>query len=107
MKMGSVYEATIKKIIDAGAIVQLENGIDGLVHISEISYDHVTDVNEILKEGQKVNVKLLNIDDERKRVSFSIKDAEGEDQSFYDQEEDSVTLGDVFQNLMDKFKEEE
>ncbi len=106
MKMGSVYEATIKKIIDAGAIVQLENGIDGLVHISEISYDHVTDVNEILKEGQKVNVKLLNIDDERKRVSFSIKDAEGEDQSFYDQEEDSVTLGDVFQNLMDKFKEE-
>ncbi|HSR04538.1 MAG TPA: 30S ribosomal protein S1 [Proteiniclasticum sp.] len=107
MKIGSVHEATIKKIIDAGAIVQLENGIDGLVHISEISYDHVTDVNEILKEGQKVNVKLLNIDDERKRVSFSIKDAEGEDQSFYDQEEDSVTLGDVFQNLMDKFKEEE
>lgn len=105
MKIGSVHEATIKKIIDAGAIVQLENGIDGLVHISEISYDHVTDVNEILKEGQKVNVKLLNIDDERKRVSFSIKDAEGEDQSFYDQEEDSVTLGDVFQNLMDKFKE--
>jgi small subunit ribosomal protein S1 len=107
MKIGSVYEATIKKIIDAGAIVQLENGIDGLVHISEISYDHVTDVNEVLNEGQKVNVKLLNIDDERKRVSFSIKDAQGEDQSFYDQEEDSVTLGDVVQNLMDKFKEEE
>lgn len=106
MKIGSVHEATIKKIIDAGAIVQLENGIDGLVHISEISYDHVTDVNEVLNEGQKVKVKLLNIDDERKRVSFSLKDTEAEDQSFYDQEEDSVTLGDVFQNLMDKFKEE-
>ena len=105
MKIGHVYDASVKKIIDAGAIVQLENGIDGLVHISEISYDHVTDVNEVLKEGQKVNVKLLNIDDERKRVSFSIRDAKEEDQSFYE-EEDSVTLGDVFQNLMDKFKED-
>ena len=106
MKVGQVYDATVKKIIDAGAIVQVDGGVDGLVHISEISHDHVTDVHDILKEGQKIKVKLLGIDDERRRVSFSIRDAQEEDQSFYDNEE-SVTIGDMFKNLMDKFTGEE
>ena len=106
MKIGGTYNATVKKIIDAGAIVQIDGGVDGLVHISEISNEPVLNAGEVLSEGQKIKVKLLSIDDERRRVSFSIREAQEEDQSFYDQE-DSVTLGDVFKNLMDKFKGEE
>ncbi|NLB19741.1 MAG: 30S ribosomal protein S1 [Clostridium sp.] len=107
LKIGNTYDARIKKIIDVGAIVELKEGYDGLVHISEISDQHVTDIHEILTEGDEVQVKLLSIDEDKKRVSFSIKDAGGAGGDFYDEEHDEVTLGDVFKDLMDKFKGED
>lgn len=105
LKVGSIYEVTVKKIIDVGAIVALESGLDGLVHISEISSDPQTNAADVLQEGQKVKAKLLNIDDDKKRLSFSIREGNDTDESYYE-EEDSVTLGDLFKDLMNKFKEE-
>lgn len=105
LKVGGIYEATVKRLIDAGAIVALENGLDGLVHISEISSEPVTNAADVLKVGEKVKVKLLHIDDDKKRVSFSIREGNDKDESYYE-EEDAVTLGDLFKDLMDKFKEE-
>ncbi len=107
LKIGDTYEARVKKIIDVGAIVELKEGFDGLVHISEISDQHVTDINDILKEGDQVQVKLLSIDDEKHRVSFSIKDAGGAGGDFIDEEHEDVTLGDVFKDLMERFKGED
>ena len=107
LKIGNTYDARVKKIIDVGAIVELKEGYDGLVHISEISDQHVTDIHEVLTEGEEVKVKLLSIDEDKKRVSFSIKDAGGAGGDFYDESHDEVTLGDVFKDLMDKFKGED
>lgn len=104
MEVGKIYDATVKKVIDAGAIVQIDGGVDGLVHLSELSSEPVTQASEVVKEGQKVRVKLLNIDEDRKRVSFSMRDAKEESAGYF--EEDTVTLGDLFQGLMDKFKED-
>lgn len=105
IKVGSFYEGTVKRLIDAGAIVELENSIDGLVHISEISSSPVSHAKEVLQEGQQVKVKVMDIDEDRKRISFSLREGE-EEQSFYD-EEDAVTLGDVFSKLMEQFKGDE
>lgn len=107
LKIGNTYDARIKKIIDVGAIVELKEGFDGLVHISEISDQHVTDIHDVLTEGDEVQVKLLSIDEDKHRVSFSIKDAGGAGGDFYDEEHEDVTLGDVFKDLMAKFNGED
>ena len=64
-----------------GAFVRIMPGIDGLVHISEISNERVNKVSDVLKVGDEVRVKLINVDFERKRISLSMKACldEGED----------------------------
>jgi ribosomal protein S1 len=69
----SVHEATVSKIMDFGAFVELEPGVEGLVHISELSHGRVFRVRDIVSEGQKVEVKVLSIDSEQQRISLSMK----------------------------------
>ena len=107
LKIGNTYDARVKKIIDVGAIVELKEGFDGLVHISEISDQHVTDIHDILQEGDEIQVKLLSIDEDKHRVSFSMKDASGAGGDFFDKSHEDITLGDVFKDLMAKFKGED
>lgn len=71
--LGTVFTAKVVSITKFGAFVNILPGIDGLVHISEISYDRVEDPNTVLKVGQEVEVKLIGVDLEAKRVSLSIK----------------------------------
>lgn len=106
LKVGQFYTGTVRKLLDIGAIVELENGLDGLVHISEISQEHISHPREVLSEGQEVTVKILEIDEEKKRISFSLREGTGTDESYYEEEE-SVTLGDLFKNLLDQLKEDE
>lgn len=73
-EVGKIYEGTVVSIKDFGAFVNILPGIDGMVHISQISDKRVENVSDELKEGQKVRVKL-NAIDERGRLSLSIKDA--------------------------------
>ena len=69
---GQIYEGTVTRILDFGAIVQLLPGKDGLLHISQIANVHVDKVTDYLKEGQKVRVKVIEAD-EKGRVRLSMK----------------------------------
>ncbi len=74
-EVGRVYEGKVVSIKDFGAFVNILPGIDGMVHISQLSNDRVEKVTDVLSEGQIVKVKLTGID-ERGRLSLSLKDAE-------------------------------
>ena len=70
---GDVIKATIVSITEFGAFAQIIPGVDGLIHISQISTDRVTNIASVLSVGQEVDVKIIDIDDEKNRVSLSIK----------------------------------
>ncbi len=71
-EVGAVYDGTVVKIVDFGAFVNFLPGRDGLVHVSEISRERVNNVQDVLQEGQKVQVKILEID-RQGRVRLSMK----------------------------------
>jgi len=73
-EVGTVYEGKVVSIKDFGAFVNIMPGIDGMVHISELSNERVENVTDVLTEGQIVKVRLIGIDD-RGRLSLSIKSA--------------------------------
>ncbi|HOQ69501.1 MAG TPA: S1 RNA-binding domain-containing protein [Anaerolineaceae bacterium] len=72
LKEGEVYLGRITSLADFGVFVNV-NGADGLVHMSEISWERIQHPSEILKVGQEVKVKVINIDHEKKRIGLSIR----------------------------------
>jgi polyribonucleotide nucleotidyltransferase len=79
VEVGRVYEGTVLRLLDFGAIVQLLPGRDGLLHISQISHERVNAVSDHLKEGQVVKVKVLEADDKgRVRLSMKAVEPKGE-----------------------------
>jgi len=72
VEVGKIYEGRVAKIMDFGAFVTILPGKDGLVHISEISEDRVKSVNDVLSEGQIINVKVIEID-RQKRIRLSMR----------------------------------
>ncbi len=72
LQPGAVVEGKISNIVDFGAFVDLD-GIDGLIHISELSWSHVNHPSEVLSVGETVSVKVLDIDRERQRISLGLK----------------------------------
>lgn len=70
---GDVIKATIVSITEFGAFAQIIPGVDGLIHISQISTERVADINTVLKVGDVVDVKIIDIDEEKSRVSLSIR----------------------------------
>jgi len=72
VEAGQIYEGTVTRLLDFGAIVQLLPGKDGLLHISQIANERVNAVSDYLKEGQKVRVKVIEAD-EKGRVRLSMK----------------------------------
>jgi len=85
---GDVVEGQISNIVDFGAFVDLD-GMDGLIHISELSWSHVNHPSEVLEIGQTVQVKVLDIDRERQRISLGLKQ----------------TQSDPWQQVLDTYKE--
>lgn len=73
---GSILEGTVRRIVPYGAFVELFPGVEGLVHISQISHKHIGTPNEVLKEGQVIKVKVLDVNEEEQRLSLSIKELE-------------------------------
>ncbi|SFO04075.1 4-hydroxy-3-methylbut-2-enyl diphosphate reductase [Eubacterium pyruvativorans] len=71
--VGEVVEGKVVQLKEYGAFVELEPGLDGLVHISEVANKHVNNIGDELTVGQKVMTKILDIDTDRKRISLSIK----------------------------------
>jgi small subunit ribosomal protein S1 len=74
---GDVVEGQISNIVDFGAFVDLD-GMDGLIHISELSWSHVNHPSEVLEIGQTVNVKVLDIDRDRQRISLGLKQTQAD-----------------------------
>jgi small subunit ribosomal protein S1 len=74
---GDVVEGQISNIVDFGAFVDLD-GMDGLIHISELSWSHVNHPSEVLEIGQDVKVKVLDIDRERQRISLGLKQTQSD-----------------------------
>ena len=74
-KEGEVISGTVSRLADFGAFVEVAPGVDGLVHLSEISYDRIHHPSRVLKEGDRVDVLVLKIDEAKRRISLSIKDA--------------------------------
>ena len=70
---GAELEGTVRRLVDFGAFVEVFPGVEGLVHISQISHDHIATPAEKLTEGQAIQVKVLDVDAENERLSLSIK----------------------------------
>ena len=79
VEVGKIYEGTVLRLLDFGAIVSILPGKDGLLHISQIANERVNAVSDYLKEGQVVRVKVLEAD-EKGRVRLSMK-AVGDDKA--------------------------
>jgi small subunit ribosomal protein S1 len=95
---GDVVEGTISNIVDFGAFVDLD-GMDGLIHISELSWSHVNHPSEVLEIGQTVKVKVLDIDRDRQRISLGLKQTQSDP---WQQVLDSYGEGDVVQGRVTK-----
>jgi small subunit ribosomal protein S1 len=74
---GAVVEGVVRRLVPFGAFVEVLPGVEGLVHISQISHKHIGTPGEVLKVGQKVNVKVLEVNEgDQRRISLSIKELE-------------------------------
>ena len=102
-KLGDVIEGKVARVAGYGAFIELENEIDGLVHISQISEERIEKVKDHLDEGQTVSARVIKIDKEERRIGLSIKaanydeDALAKEVAAYDEVGDDLTtsLGDL------------
>ncbi len=114
---GENIEGKVVRLTSFGAFVEIKPGVQGLVHISEISHSHIGTPGEVLEPGEVVSVKILSIDIEKERISLSIKatlpdenvvESDSETtQSYLDHgndDEDNPTLGDVFGDKLKDIK---
>lgn len=107
---GDVVEGTVKRLVNFGAFVEVFPGVEGLVHISQIANRHIGTPEEVLEEGQQVQVKVLDVDEQEERMSLSIREIEEEKESNelkqYEKNDDqsSFQLGDVIGDQLDKYK---
>lgn len=100
-KIGDTVNAKIVRFISVGAIAETEDGVEGLVHISEITDENITSADSVLKLGQEVKVKILSMDIEKEKLSLSIKDAEEKSKEYlnYNDNEEGFSLGDMFKDF--------
>ena len=78
---GDSYTGTVSRIMDFGAFVKLAEGLEGLVHISQLAHHRVDHPSSVVKQGQEVKVRIVEIDEERKRIGLSMRDDSGDGRS--------------------------
>jgi small subunit ribosomal protein S1 len=98
LKAGQVLEGTVQRLTDFGAFVDIGH-VDGLVHISELSWNHVNHPTEVLTEGDKVKVKVLKVDCEKHRISLSLKEVQD---SPWDQAAKVIHVDDVVKGRVER-----
>ena len=108
VNLGDIVEGKVVNLLPFGAFVRLEDGVDGLLHISQISKDHIEKPSEVLTIGDVVKVKVIDIDLEEKRISLSIKEIEKDNEEEEKQEivkenetveeDNEPTIGDIINN---------
>lgn len=101
IKEGEVIEGKVTRLAGFGAFVEVLPSIEGLVHMSEITDENITKPGDVLKVGQKVKVKVLNVDKEAKKLSLSIKDADEKSKEYlqYNDDEEGISLGELFKDF--------
>lgn len=72
-KVGDVVKGKVVNLLDFGAFVKLKEGVEGLIHVSQVSNEHVEKPSDVLNIGQEVEIKILEIDEEHQRISLSIR----------------------------------
>ena len=77
-KPGDALEGKVTKVVAFGAFVEIVPGVEGLVHISELAEHHVENPSEVVSPGDQVWVRILEIDEQRRRISLSVKRAEAQ-----------------------------
>jgi small subunit ribosomal protein S1 len=75
-KIGDVIDGTVTKLVNFGAFVRVEEGLEGLIHISELSHQRVAHPGDVVQEGQQVKLRIISLDSERHRLGLSLKQAE-------------------------------
>lgn len=108
--IGKVLEGEVVRLANFGAFVRIGDGIEGLVHVSEISHDRVKSPEDVLSVGDKVNVKVLNIKKEDQRISLSIKETTENEEAveldkYSTDEEATTSLKSVFGDIMKHFED--
>ncbi|MDN6292396.1 MAG: S1 RNA-binding domain-containing protein, partial [Tetragenococcus halophilus] len=115
---GAVLEGTVKRLTSFGAFVEVFPGVEGLVHISQISHKHIATPHEVLSEGDQIQVKVLDVNPEEHRIALSIKaleekpeeteeSYEPEPEDYQDTEDGSgFTMGDILGETLKDDEEE-
>src|SRR6516162_5955172 len=102
--VGKIVTGKVQKVLDFGAFVELEKGIEGLIHVSEISDSRVEDPREVLKPGQEVQAEIISIDAAERKIGLSMKAAQRSQElaeaQGYTAGTPGATLGDVFRNKL-------
>ena len=75
-KVGDVIDGTVTKLVNFGAFVRVRDGLEGLIHISELSHQRVAHPGDVVHEGQTIKLKIISLDSERHRLGLSLKQAE-------------------------------
>ncbi len=105
LREGEIVRGRVSRLADFGAFVEVAPGVDGLVHVSEISYEHFSRPNQLLHEGDLVDVMVMTIDQQGRRISLSIKEATMKKQ-VAEEEGNQVRLeaGQVLRGIVDDIK---
>ncbi|API90422.1 30S ribosomal protein S1 [Virgibacillus sp. 6R] len=108
---GDVLDGTVKRLVNFGAFVEIEPGVEGLVHISQIATRHIGTPQEVLEAGQQVKVKVLDVNEKEERISLSIKELEQEKEANeykqYEKDDDQsgFHISDFIGDKLDKYKQ--
>ncbi|MFW2489964.1 30S ribosomal protein S1 [Clostridium chromiireducens] len=104
IKVGDILEGKVVRLTSFGAFVELFDGIEGLVHITEITDDHIAKSSDVLELNQKVKVKVLNFNKEDKRISLSIKEAVETNNEYLNYVDNADNAGTSLGDLLKGFK---
>ena len=102
IKEGDILEGKVVRFMSFGAFVELFDGIEGLVHITEITDENIAKPSDVLELNQNVKVKVLSVDKENRKISLSIKDAVESDKeylNYVDNDEEGTSLADLFKDF--------
>lgn len=111
IQIGDVVEGTVRRLVSFGAFVEVAPGVEGLVHISQIANRHIGTPQEVLKEGDVVKAKVLDVNIPEKRISLSIRELEDDHESISDyttmtEPSSGFSLGDVIGDQLKKLDQQ-
>lgn len=107
LQSGQIITGKVTRLVNFGAFIEIKPGVEGLAHISQLAEYHIKHPSEILKEGEEVEVKIIEVKPKAKRISLSLKETHGVmvvpgGAEISSAENGNVTLGDLFGNLFDQ-----